>query len=529
MGTPRFTEHLNSSPPYQQYPNSPELASVPQYGADDSVRHLGPRLSTKGRPLSPELMSPGLESVWAGEGEKEVFYPTTQPDPYEAPREQPRPAKRRVCGIAGRWFYVLLAVIILTAIGLGVGLGVGLWAKKTSSHRGPSSTSSPSSTSAAPTATPTVDPEYLIGGALSPAYYSTTGAFNGSGIALASQSFSTDIANGTHGDLVMYFQHHSGQIRYMQLTTGGTWEGGSASEVVATDAKNSTPLSAVAYAMNDTSTWHIFYIDTNNQLKQKTNSNKANLWSDGPINDANLFANDADQVGMQACWYGSDYGDTDYDHTPLPSGSGDSDASHANEVGMHMWYAVNDTTFKQYGWRDGDAAWTYQATWADYNAHAGVGCYSWGPGSVTYVMMVNLQSTVEFWWKDTNTTLTGNATHPINQWTNASQIAVNNVNPASSLGYTNYFYAQMSGTNMINGYNVSWAAENTTILTGDTFIVDADPGIPGTHLSVSALPDSSGGDNIVVFYQTTGSDVNIFTRDLQAGQWTGASLEIPPT
>lgn len=230
---------------------------------------------------------------------------------------------------------------------------------------------------------------------------------------------------------------------------------------------------------------------------------------------------------MQACWYGNDYGDSDYTHTPLPS-SGPS-ANDTSDVGMHMWYASNDTTFQQYGWRAGDEAWAYQATWQDYNAHAGVGCYSWGPGTVTYVMMVNMQHTVEFWWKDTNTSLTGNASHPINQWTNASQIAIKNVNPSTSLGYTNYFYAQMADTNMINGYNVSWAAENTTILDGDgdTFTVASDPGLPGTHLSVTALPDQSGGNTILVFYQTNGSDITEYTRDFLGGQWTGAALEIP--
>lgn len=53
------------------------------------------------------------------------------------------------------------------------------------------------------------DGEYLIGGALSPKYFATTGAFNGSGIAVASQSFSSSTSNGNSGALVMYFQHVS--------------------------------------------------------------------------------------------------------------------------------------------------------------------------------------------------------------------------------------------------------------------------------------------------------------------------------
>lgn len=79
-------------------------------------------------------------------------------------------------------------------------------------------------------------------------FLSTVGAFNGSGIALASESF----ASGGHGSIVMYFQHHSGQLRSAQLASDGTWQGGDVTNVVAIDAKNGTPIAAVAYARNQT-------------------------------------------------------------------------------------------------------------------------------------------------------------------------------------------------------------------------------------------------------------------------------------
>ena len=221
----------------------------------------------------------------------------------------------------------------------------------------------------------------------------------------------------------MYFQHHSGEIRWKQLSSSGDWVGGDFSTVIAVDAKNSTPLSAVAYALNNQSTWHIFYIDQNNQIKQRSNSNTTNVWVDGPINKRNLTALDADMVGLQACWYGNDYGDVDYTHTPLPTSGGD--AAFSEDVGMHIWYASDETTFQQLGWRDGDNDWTFQQSWLNLNGHAGVGCYSWGPGTVTYVMFVDQQNTVNFYWKDTNTNTTANATHPINEWTNCELLAMN--------------------------------------------------------------------------------------------------------
>jgi hypothetical protein len=272
----------------------------------------------------------------------------------------------------------------------------------------------------------------------------------------------------------------------------------------------------------------LLVIGRDNQLKQRSYDNTSNFWTDGPINQANLTVYDADQVGMQACWYGNDYGDVDYQHTPLPGQSGDGNSSGiGTEYGMHMWYASDASTFKQYGWRFGDANWTYQQDWTGFNGHAGVGCYSWGLGTVTYVMFVNQANTVEFWWKDTNSSIAASITHPINNWTNTS-IAINGVNPSTSLGYTNYFYAQMAGTNMIQGYNVSWAAENTSLV-GLPFTVQGDPGIPGTHMGVSALPTQSGGNQIVVFYQTNGSDITEYIRDLEGGQWTSVDIPIPDT
>lgn len=91
---------------------------------------------------------------------------------------------------------------------------------------------------------------------------------------------------------------------------------------------------------------------------------------------------------------------------------------------MHLWYASDNTTFKQLGWRYGDEEWSPQQDWENLNGHAGVGCYSWGGGSVTYVMFVDLENTVNFYWKDTNTNMTATKQHPINEWTNceSSQI-----------------------------------------------------------------------------------------------------------
>ena len=79
--------------------------------------------------------------------------------------------------------------------------------------------------------------------------------------------------------------------------------------------------------------------------------------------------------------------------------------------------------------------------------------------------------------------------------------------------------------NMVQGYNISWGSENTTFI-GDPFQVQGDEGLSGTHMSVTSLPNTGGGNNILVFYQTNGSDVSEYTRDWIAGQWTSVNIPI---
>lgn len=91
-------------------------------------------------------------------------------------------------------------------------------------------------------------PELCIGGALGSQYYSTKGVFNGSGIALAGESWNEH----QRRLFTLYFQHHTGDIRFMQYTTDKKWIGGTRAQTVATDAKNATAISTVAYALNAT-------------------------------------------------------------------------------------------------------------------------------------------------------------------------------------------------------------------------------------------------------------------------------------
>ena len=132
----RFIEELNSSAPYHlKHPDSPEVV---EYDAGPTGQ-AGPPPWTKAEPVSPEAMSPGLESIWDEEGQKEVVPPqpwTQQPDimpdipgyGWEGERKG-----RTYCGLSKPRSLLVLAVgvIIILGIALGVGLGVGIGQSKT--------------------------------------------------------------------------------------------------------------------------------------------------------------------------------------------------------------------------------------------------------------------------------------------------------------------------------------------------------------------------------------------------------------
>jgi hypothetical protein len=266
-----------------------------------------------------------------------------------------------------------------------------------------------------------------------------------------------------------------------------------------------------------------------------TKSNTSDIWQPGPLTDLKLKAMDSPSSGLQACWKGNYYGDSDFSKFPTASGQTNTQPFE-QRLGMNIWYAVDESTFQQYAWYNGQNVWVPIQRWQGFNGHAGVGCYSWGEGTTTYAMLANKNNDVEFWWKDTNTTTSSQEKHPINSWQNSTSGAIRGVNPITSLGYTTYFYAQMADKS-VKGYNVTYQAENTTFVPDNTFTI-TDPGGPalglaGTHLTVTAYAEKSGNrtlwDSLYVFYQTAGDDITAFTRPIAGGEWSRGKLPIPDT
>ncbi|KAF4556007.1 Hypothetical protein D9617_2g059740 [Elsinoe fawcettii] len=488
-------------------------------GSRSPTSYQSPSLTDK----SPTAgrFSPLPESTWSHHGEKEVLsaYNCTHPglvttnDQIEVAQQEPKARKRK------RWIIFAVALIILIlGAALGAGLGLGLKKKDGNAEMPP--------LSPVPT-TPTtpVKPgdsgssDYLIGGALNPAYYSTRGAFNGSGIALANQRFTS--STSPWGVTVLYYQHHTGQIRNMILQVNGSWT--EVQTVVADDARNSTPISVVSYERNQTATWHVFYVDKENMLRQKTNSNRTSKWIEGPLTNERLRVFDGNHVGLQACWYGSYYGNTGARARPT-RGSG-----------MILWYATDNSTFQEYTWEEStddpsfDNWVNMEANWNEHNGHAGVGCYTWETGPILYTMMLNQRNEIETFWADDNSNESA--------WAIAQGGTIKGLHPSTSLGYTNALFAQRAD-GRLQGYEYVWGAENTSVNTAVSsssyrgLTIDgtgADVVLNGSHLSVTALPSLSGGSDLTVFAQVDGNDIISYRRDVKGGPWSMQKLPIPDT
>lgn len=74
---------------------------------------------------------------------------------------------------------------------------------------------------------------------------STRGAFHGSdiavtGLATLTKNGSLETSNGSTALLV--YQHYTGELRWMQHIDPENWYGGTADDILASDAKNGTPI-----------------------------------------------------------------------------------------------------------------------------------------------------------------------------------------------------------------------------------------------------------------------------------------------
>jgi hypothetical protein len=331
---------------------------------------------------------------------------------------------------------------------------------------------------------------------------SATGALHGSG-------FATAQTEGSSGNKLLYFQHATGEIRRMERGTDGTWSGGDSSTAVptatGTNPKNGTPIAIVNY-VGESQTWHLFYIDVNNILREKITVNETTAWHDGPLSELNLYAVNDPNAALQAC-YGGFYSDA---------------AQLIPTQGIHLFWGSHATTVSLYNWNTNDTQWSPDVP-MDYTANglAGIGCYSWnGSDSNWYAMMVDLDNNVNVLYRDAK----GVNHHGV--FYNSS-LQIDNVMVNTSLGFTDHFFAQ-SADGSLNGYKIIFDQGNTELNTTNEKITISGNVIPGTRFSVTQLPSNltNGNEQLAVIYQASGDDISIATWD-GGNTWSTTALSVP--
>lgn len=404
-----FDRHQSPVPEYQRYNDSTISQTSPRVSAQSPPPPTGsdigrsPQLSdsgfTKSRPLSPsvqysEIHSPDPQTVYHGgaynQGEKEAVYNPQSKVPsyhqaYPVPgmihqnsgdRPQvmsatPRPdepAKKKP--FYKRWVFILGIIVLVIVIVLAVVLGVVFGTKK--SHNNPSNSpattsgTSSTSTSTGSVPTSTVDPNIAVGGYISPAYYSTSGAWNGSGIAIAAAK------PGVDQSLFAFYQDPTGMLQYTLLNAQGQWSQVGPVNAGSYKALNGTPISTVNHQLGNQLVWHVFYIDVNYTIRERiitntTTDGPAPIWKDGPLSSQNLKTWKSTSIGLQACYWGNYYGQWSYSPTVA-------------SAGIHLWYASDATVFQQYSWTNGTSTWTFDQQWNDLSGNGGVGCQTWDTG-----------------------------------------------------------------------------------------------------------------------------------------------------
>lgn len=123
------------------------------------------------------------------------------------------------------WTGCTVLLLALLGVALGAGLGIGL---KSTSKQGDSNSNGTSATTPA-------------------AAGDAQGALPGSGLAACLLGSSSTLSWPTQlppnqSSLLLFYQHYSGDIRFMANRSPGDWFGGTSKDTVVTDAKIGTPI-----------------------------------------------------------------------------------------------------------------------------------------------------------------------------------------------------------------------------------------------------------------------------------------------
>ncbi|KZF22925.1 hypothetical protein L228DRAFT_238822 [Xylona heveae TC161] len=452
---------------------------------------------------SEHLPSTPLLQLRLGEAGKEVIH-------QEVLEPEPDTRRRRL-----KW-WILAVTVLIVLIAVGVVLGIVLSRKHPSSK---ANSQSPTASTVTQAATPTHSSNKSASASSTatitptPTIFSHDGAFNGSGFTVL------DLGDSDVG-IDLFYQHYTGEIRNLILQNNAS-AGQDAEIVVPSNARNGTSLTAISYNKNNTLTWHVFYIDTNNIVQEATRNSSSKIYITGPVGKLKAVAAEGPSVGLMVC-YNDDY----YGTSPSSSSSSSSSISGA---GLRLFYGSSATTIQELEWGYGTTDWKEGNTFHNANGQGGVACAGVGSG-ITYLYAatpttdIDGGNQIQMWWKDFNVNATANTTsHPTGIW-NAGPATSYALRPNTSLSNSNFVYFQ-DASGYIVGLKSNAQAESSSW--GDNFFVgDNLKALPGTQItSTTSYPSGDTPSTLHVFFQLNGDDVHEYNRPTAGGSWSWSVLQ----
>ncbi|QDS71487.1 hypothetical protein FKW77_004456 [Venturia effusa] len=349
----------------------------------------------------------GIEYEPPVEGKYIVLPRDEQENIHSAPEgpeeEEQRREDRRCCGFTLKKvvIFVVTATLLVVALGVGLPLGLKKSSKKIASgHRGSGSANQP----------------FLTG-----IDYDDPFENEGSGVDPL-----TDL----------YYQRKDGLIRQATMLVNGTWLAAAADDIVATDAKIGTPIAVTSITVRINQVMaqsrHLFYIDTKGTLRERVYDNITNNWSSGALDQ--LKVKPVSGSSLQAC-DGTDF-------------AGERNNTSYRD-GITVFYGYTEDSIQQLGWNMEDKFWVKEQTFVDVNGKGGVACHI-RPGLSTVV--ATNKTDVIFFWRDSNVTKRGSATHPINVWQKAP-ISIPGIHEGAAINMRAYGFGQFR--NRVGGSNNS--------------------------------------------------------------------------
>lgn len=216
---------------------------------------------------------------------------------HQQPQEQ---AKKRP--FYKRWWFWLIIIACIIIIAVAVACGVVFGTKKSDKGSDPDVETSSSGGNGTSGTNTNADPDTSVGGYLNSAYYSESGAWNGSGIAIAAANMDAD--QSIYG----FYQDWTGTLQYALMDPSGEWNIVGPVNSGSYKALNGTPLSTVQHQVGAQLVWHLFYIDDEYTVRERiitntTTNGPSPVWTDGPLSKQNLKTWQANTIGLQACYW----------------------------------------------------------------------------------------------------------------------------------------------------------------------------------------------------------------------------------